>query len=206
MPPVSLTTINFVRHGTVHNPGELFYGRLPRFGLSAAGFLQAQKAANFFADKTVSAIVSSPMLRARQTARIIAKSLPQKPAITISALLNEVYTPFDGHAISELDRLNWDIYTGSQSPYEQPADVFKRIYRFLQIFRKRYDGQQIVVVTHADVIVFLSLWANGYGVNFQNKSLVEHKQIALKFPAPASVTSFTWQLGQDVPEFGYFGD
>ena len=51
--------------------------------------------------------------------------------------------------------------------------------------------------TDADVIVFLTLWANGYDVNFPNKSLIEHRQIAIQFPAPASVTSLSWvDVGQ----------
>jgi broad specificity phosphatase PhoE len=191
MSPDSTTTIHFVRHGSVHNPGEVFYGRLPRFKLSAEGLRQAQAAALFLKDKSIRAVISSPLLRARQTARVIAASLGSTQ-VSLSSRLNEARTPFDGKPTRELDAINWDLYSGTSAPYEQPIDIFNRALRFIRLTLIRYPGQQIVAVTHADIIVFLSLWANGYAINFKNKSLIEHRQIAIQYPANASVTSLSW--------------
>jgi len=201
----SITTIHFVRHGSVHNPGEVFYGRLPRFKLSAEGLHQAQAAALFFKDRPIIAVVSSPMLRARQTAGVIAASLGSSK-ISLSSYLNEARTPFDGKPTRELDAINWDLYSGTSAPYEQPVDIFNRALRFIRQARIRYPGQQIVAVTHADIIVFLTLWAHGYAINYQNKSLIERRQIATQFPSPASVTSLSWEPTTEKPEFEYFGE
>ena len=38
------TCISLLRHGEVDNPQEVYYGRLPGFGLSAEGRRQAQHA------------------------------------------------------------------------------------------------------------------------------------------------------------------
>jgi broad specificity phosphatase PhoE len=197
-----MTTIYFVRHGSVYNPKDIFYGRLPRFKLSTVGINQAQEAALFFRDKPIQAIYSSPMLRARQTARVIARFLGQAKVVA-SAYLNEVRTPFDGCLISDLLARNWDLYTGSAFPYEQPGDVFKRSYKFIRHVLKVHPNQQVVAVTHGDTIVFLSLWANGYAVNFENKSLIEHGRIPIRYPAPASITRLTWKSNQGLPEYSY---
>lgn len=40
------TTVWLARHGEVHNPKQVFYGRLPRMGLSPAGRRQAEALAD----------------------------------------------------------------------------------------------------------------------------------------------------------------
>ena len=202
---VEVVTIDHVRHGSVHNPQEVFYGRLPRFKLSAEGLQQAQGAAHFFDGKPIRAVISSPMLRARQTAQVIAASLGSMD-VSICSYLSEAHTPYDGKPAQELEAMNWDIYTGTSIPYEQPIDIFNRALKFTRLVLTRYQGQQIVAVTHADIIIFLSLWANGYAINFKNKSLIEHRQIAIQYPANASVTSLSWDPLAEMPEFEYFGE
>jgi len=56
------------RHGEVHNPSRVLYGRLPRMQLSPEGRRQAQALADFLGPRPLAAIYSSPMLRARRTA------------------------------------------------------------------------------------------------------------------------------------------
>lgn len=198
-----MTTIHFVRHGAVYNPDNIFYGRLPRFGLSQRGRQQIQALKGYFTDKPIALIVSSPLLRARQTARLIAGFVGQ-PVLKVSSLLNESHTPFDGKPIAELDSRNWDIYSGTSFPYEQPIHVFQRAAKFIQRMLKNHAGQQIIAVTHADVVVFLALWANGYAVTFENKSRIEHRRIPIPFPAPASVTTLSWDGKQELPQFTYY--
>ena len=65
---MSKTTIYLMRHGHVHNPQNILYGRLPGFSLSEMGIGQAQAAGEWLADKPISAIYSSPM-EARGTNR-----------------------------------------------------------------------------------------------------------------------------------------
>ena len=193
------TTIHFVRHGTVYNPKNIFYGRLPRFGLSAEGLQLAVASGVKFAGKPIAKIFSSPMLRARQTSKEIAKAIGDV-TVSVSSDLNEVRSPYDGFPIEEMEARHWDIYSGTTAPFEQPIQVLERTYRFIRKVMRTYSGKQIIAVTHADVILFLSLHTRGYEVNYRNKSLVEQKKIAIPFPAPASVTTFTWRNGQELPE------
>jgi broad specificity phosphatase PhoE len=91
------TSISFVRHGLVHNPQQILYGRLPRFRLSAEGQRQAQAAADYLRARPFAALFSSPMLRARQTANIILTTQRGLP-LRISTYLNEVYVGYQGRA------------------------------------------------------------------------------------------------------------
>ncbi|NED68424.1 histidine phosphatase family protein, partial [Streptomyces sp. SID10244] len=61
-----------MRHGEVHNPDGILYGRLPGFRLSDSGRAQANKVADTLADHDVTAVFASPLQRAQETATPIA--------------------------------------------------------------------------------------------------------------------------------------
>ncbi|WP_106539698.1 histidine phosphatase family protein [Haloactinopolyspora alba] len=61
-----------MRHGEVHNPAGVLYGRLPGYHLSELGQAMAGRVADVVADRAVAAVVSSPLERARETAAPIA--------------------------------------------------------------------------------------------------------------------------------------
>jgi broad specificity phosphatase PhoE len=67
-----VTIVHFLRHGEVYNPDHVLYGRLPGFRLSDLGVRQAQAAAEWFKDRDIGYLVSSPLERAQQTAEPIA--------------------------------------------------------------------------------------------------------------------------------------
>ena len=69
-----MSTVHLVRHGHVHNPDKILYGRLPEFRLSDVGEAMAQAVADYLVAQgtDVGRVVSSPLLRARQTAAPIA--------------------------------------------------------------------------------------------------------------------------------------
>jgi broad specificity phosphatase PhoE len=66
------TLVHLVRHGEVDNPRGVLYGRLPGFHLSEAGRVMAKAAADFLADRDITAVRSSPLERAVETAEPIA--------------------------------------------------------------------------------------------------------------------------------------
>ena len=43
-----ITVVHLLRHGEVHNPNHVLYGRLPGYHLSANGRLMAAAAADYF--------------------------------------------------------------------------------------------------------------------------------------------------------------
>ncbi|MEU0545039.1 histidine phosphatase family protein [Nocardia sp. NPDC005978] len=61
-----------MRHGEVHNPKGILYGRLPGFQLSTTGRAQAQTVARTLAGHDIALVVASPLQRAQETAEPIA--------------------------------------------------------------------------------------------------------------------------------------
>ncbi|NDB18848.1 MAG: histidine phosphatase family protein, partial [Actinobacteria bacterium] len=71
----SLTKVHLLRHGEVHNPEKVLYGRLPGFHLSELGQQMAQRVAGYVTGRDITHLVSSPMERAVETATPIASAL-----------------------------------------------------------------------------------------------------------------------------------
>ena len=65
--------MHLLRHGEVHNPDRVLYGRMPGFGLSELGARQAVAAAEYLAKRPIGYLVSSPLERAQQTAAPLAE-------------------------------------------------------------------------------------------------------------------------------------
>ena len=62
------TVVHLLRHGEVHNPEGILYGRLPGYHLSDLGRRMAERVADTLADRDIVHLVSSPMERAQETA------------------------------------------------------------------------------------------------------------------------------------------
>ena len=70
-----ITVVHLLRHGEVHNPNDVLYGRLPDYHLSANGRIMAAAAADYFEGRPVAAIFASPLERAQETAQPVAERL-----------------------------------------------------------------------------------------------------------------------------------
>jgi broad specificity phosphatase PhoE len=70
------TVVHLLRHGEVHNPKGILYGRLPGFHLSKLGRKMADRVADYLKDQghDIAAVVSSPLERAQETAQPIAET------------------------------------------------------------------------------------------------------------------------------------
>ena len=68
------TTVHLLRHGEVHNPEGILYGRLPGYGLSERGREMAEVVAAYLAGasggprRDLTLVVASPLQRAQETA------------------------------------------------------------------------------------------------------------------------------------------
>jgi broad specificity phosphatase PhoE len=60
--------IHLVRHGEVHNPDHILYGRLPGFGLSELGKRMAQTAADSQIGRPITRLYASPLQRTQESA------------------------------------------------------------------------------------------------------------------------------------------
>jgi len=73
-------TVHLMRHGEVHNPDGVLYGRLPGFHLSERGYRMADRLGEYFgaqrdAGAAIAHLVASPLLRAQETAAPTAAAL-----------------------------------------------------------------------------------------------------------------------------------
>ena len=198
------THIHLIRHGQVHNPNKILYGRLPRFGLSARGRDQARQSAAYLANMNLAAIYASPMLRARQTAAIIGEHYPALN-IHISRLINEVYTSYQGRPGAELDARSGDVYTGAGPGSEQPTDIVRRLNAFIRRTLKRFPGRHIAAVTHGDVITFGVIQALGGELLPKNKNHLKAIGYPTAYPAHCSVTTLIFSASSisAKPRAGY---
>lgn len=195
----SPTTLILVRHGAVHNPQTIYYGRRPRFHLSQTGLAQAQAAAHALRDLPVTAIYSSPLLRARQTAACVAQPDGTVRRIHLSRLLLEVHTPYDGASQAQLERQNWNLYAHGLPGYEQPADVLERALRFIKQALRRHAGQTIAAVTHGDVIAFTLLWALRAPLTVIGRQQLDQLGLPDAYPATASLSILRFVGNDAIP-------
>lgn len=187
-----ITTVILVRHGRVHNPNQIYYGRLPRFGLSAIGREEAQRVGKIIGRKSISALYSSPLLRARQTADLIAAAYPEPLDRHITHLLNEAYSPWDGSPNADMQARNWDLYTNSPPPYEQPDDILARVQTFIRHCLRRHPGATVVAVTHGDVVAFSLLWALGEPPIIEQRHQFKKYGLPDDYPHTASLTTLSF--------------
>ena len=198
------TSLYLVRHGQVHNPEKIFYGRLPGFGLDGPGREQARRAGLALAVVKLAAIFSSPLLRARQTARELLAGHPAlKPRL--SGLLTEVYSAYEGGPQAAVNALKDDIYTGAAPEFEQPEHIVARALKFLRRVRGEYAGGRVAAVTHGDVIAFLALWATGLPRTPEYKLRLSATGALDGYPAHGSLTTLTFRTlyPDELPEVRY---
>lgn len=195
------TTIVLVRHGNVHNPEKILYGRLPRFRLSARGLEEARAAGRALNGTELAALYCSPLLRTRQTAREIQSFHPGVP-LRRSRHLVEIHNAYEGRPGAEVDALHGDVYTGVGPPYEQPADIVRRALKFFNRVRRQHAGRSVAAVTHGDVIVFAMLWAAGLAPTPRHKAQLHTLGFAGGYPATGSLTTFVFRTDSphELPE------
>src|ERR1700758_2005170 len=121
-----ITVVHLLRHGEVHNPKHILYGRLPGSPLSANGRMMAAAAADYFAGRPVAAVFASPLERAQETAQPVAERLGLP--ITTDERRIEWGNVLEGKSVSRaslaVNPLNWKYlwnpFTPSWGePYQQ---------------------------------------------------------------------------------------
>jgi len=204
------TRIFFVRHGEVHNPGGVFYGRLPRFRLSEEGRAQAAAAARDLAAEPLAAIYTSPLLRARQTGAIIAGAHPGVPIRRADDIL-EIRSRRQGETVAALDADRWNFYEPPKyADDETIAAIAARIERFCRAVLRRHPGRAVAAVTHGDVVAIAR-------ARFGGLPLILDSIRGVYYPATASILRVTigpglaahdvhaWQPARE-PHTGQAGD
>ncbi len=194
-PSAPPTTILLVRHTEVHNPDRVLYGRLPHFRLSDYGRKQADRTAAFLANRPVAAIYSSPLLRARQTAEVIARHHPRTTR-HLSALLQETGSAWQGQPFTSF-KPGFSVYTERREPGDESLeDVAARMVRFVRRARRRHPGATVVAVSHGDPISVLRVVLDG-------RELTVSAVRGVDYAGLGSVTEITYQPGEARPRVAY---
>jgi broad specificity phosphatase PhoE len=150
---MSRTTVHLLRHGEVHNPEGILYGRLPGYRLSEDGLQMAVVAADALRDRDVTEVVSSPLLRAQETAEPIAKVFGLE--ITTDERLIESENHFEGTQFGVGDGAlknprNWPYLWNPFLPSwgEHYEVVARRMLAAVEDARSRNIGHEVVCVSH----------------------------------------------------------
>ena len=147
------TIVHVMRHGEVHNPEKILYGRLPDYHLSERGRAQAQAVADWLAERDIVYVVASPLERAQETAAPIAArhGLP----IDTDDDLIESTNVFQGQRVSPgdgalRDPRNWWYLRNPRTPSwgEPYTEIAKRMTAALQRARIKAAGHEAVCVSH----------------------------------------------------------
>ena len=158
------TTVHLLRHGEVHNPAGVLYGRSTGYHLSDLGRQMAQRVADTIGDRDITHVVSSPLERAQETARPTADALGL-PIHTDERVI-ESTNKFEGKTIGAgagiLKRPSswvhlWNPWRPSWGePYKR---VVARMVEAVNDARRAAEGHEAVVVSHQLPIWMTRLYA-----------------------------------------------
>ena len=138
-----------VRHGeTDWNRARRLQGRTDN-PLNGAGRVQARMAGLLLAADPWNAVVSSPLLRAVQTAQIIADAAGLQPACTIPELIERDYGSAEGQ---HLNGLTEPQLTAALGVGESEEAVAQRGLAALRGLAARFPDQRIIAVAHGTLM------------------------------------------------------
>lgn len=147
------TVVHLLRHGEVHNPGGVLYGRLPGFQLSGRGVAMAERVAGVLAERDIARVVASPLERARQTAAPLATTLGL--AVAVDERITEADNVFVGNTFGvgagSLRRPAswWHLRNPVRPSWGEPyAVVAERMLAAMADAVASAAGREVVLVSH----------------------------------------------------------
>ncbi|NUP73662.1 MAG: histidine phosphatase family protein [Sinomonas sp.] len=168
------STVHLLRHGEVHNPSGVLYGRLPEFHLSERGQRMAEVVAEHFAARAHDGaqfvlLAASPLTRAQETAAPTAAALGLE--IETEPRIIEAENHFEGLKVSRQELAkprHWRYLVNPLRPswgeaYEQQAArVLAAVADAARTAVERGgDGAQAILVAHQLPIWVARLKAEG---------------------------------------------
>jgi probable phosphoglycerate mutase len=188
------TTILLVRHASHVHQGRILVGRLPNVSLGEAGRAEVARVAGLVSGWPVTAVYSSPLERARDTAAPVAEALDLD--VRVEDSLNEIdFGEWAGASFQALDGdPRWHVWNreraaGSPPGGEPMAAVRERAAAQVARWREDHADETVLAVSHADVI-------KAFVCDVLDLSLDRHGAFDID---PASVTTLVaWEGGGKV--------
>jgi len=178
------TTIHFVRHSEFSNPDRIIPGRMPGYHLDLAGKEKAKKVGEFFKDRPIKAIYTSPLERTFETANIISGYLPPLKPIHSYDLIEVDSNNWQAYKLEELYTNNYyEAFINDPETQEVPENISKlasRMEKFTIDLCNKHKGEEVVCVSHMHPIIALKL-------SLEGKPLKSLRTVQL---TTASITSF----------------
>ncbi|MDR7087893.1 broad specificity phosphatase PhoE [Aeromicrobium panaciterrae] len=147
------TIVHLMRHGEVHNPEGVLYGRLPEYYLSDLGHQMAAAAAEWLSKNEIVHLVASPLERAQQTAEPLAKIL-DVPIHTDPRVI-EAGNQFEGKTFGVGDGALkrpqnwWKLRNPLRPSWGEPyKEIAARMKAAVDDAREAARGHEAVIVSH----------------------------------------------------------
>jgi broad specificity phosphatase PhoE len=186
------TVVHLLRHGEVHNPHGVLYGRLDGYHLSDLGQQMARTVGRHLADHDITLVVASSLIRAQETAAPIAAE-HGLDVVTDDRVLESVNL-FEGEQINAgpsafAHPRHWAKLVNPFKPSwgEAYELIARRMLAAIEDARLAAEGHEAVIVSHQ-----LPIWT------VRNRLMgrrlwhdPRHRQCSL-----ASLTTLTYQDGE----------
>lgn len=192
------TVVHLLRHGEVHNPAGILYGRLPGYHLSELGREMAERVAEAVRDRDITHLVASPLDRAQETAQPISAELGLE--VVTDRRVIEAGNHFEGKAFGVGDGAllrptSWWHLRNPWKPSwgEHYRHIVPRMLAAMTDARDAARGREALVVSHQ-----LPIWIVRSSV--EGRSFLHdprRRQCTL-----ASLTSFTY-VGDEIVSVAY---
>jgi probable phosphoglycerate mutase len=175
-----------LRHGeSTTNRNRTLTGRIDPL-LTRKGKLLTKRASQYIKRRwsPIDALYSSPLTRAVDTARIVAKRV-KAPILKDDLLLETNFGLWEGLGKEDLKgQPEWDAY--ARDPFhfhfpggESPQDVKQRVELFKQKLLLQDDWENIIIVTHYTPIVFLILSVIGNRDDYRAPFTIDNSSISV---------------------------
>jgi broad specificity phosphatase PhoE len=182
-----MTTFLLIRHALCDPVGKAIAGRTPGVHLNVPGLAQAEALATRVGSLPISAIYSSPLERALETAEPLAHRLQVR--VSSLAGLNEVdFGDWTGLTLAALAEIPaWREFNMRRSTTRIPngeiiSEVVDRVSEELDRLRRKHESELVAVVSHGDVLRGLLSHVLGMPLDLLHRLEVE--------PASVSVLSY----------------
>ena len=152
--------IIFLRHGQAeNNTKKILAGRSPGVDLTQVGIQQAEQSGKMLESLNISAIYSSPIDRALQTAEIAGNHCDLEP-VTDDRLIELDMGKFTKMPYDEIFAKHGNVflkfYEGSEEVSENGVETFakvqKRVFDMVDFVINKHKNENVVLVTHMDPI------------------------------------------------------
>lgn len=148
------TIVHLLRHGEVHNPEGVLYGRRDGFHLSELGHTMAQRIADSIGDRDIVHLRVSPLERAQETAQPLAKT--RGLDIVTDERVIESTNKFEGLNFGEgamtlvkRPRLWRHLYNPFRPSWGEPSkQIVARMMAAVEDARAAAAGHEAVIVSH----------------------------------------------------------